>query len=168
MSHPADTHQVIRITGARNNNLKNVTVEIPKRRLTVFTGISGSGKSSLAFGVVAAESQRLINETYSAFVQGFMPHQDRPDVDSIEGLTSAIIVDQERLGANPRSTVGTATDALPMLRMLFARVGSPNLGSPTAFSFNQASVQATGARKVGNGKVEHVTFSRAGGMCPPL
>ncbi|GAA4790660.1 excinuclease ABC subunit UvrA [Rothia endophytica] len=166
MSHPADTHQVIRITGARNNNLKNVTVEIPKRRLTVFTGISGSGKSSLAFGVVAAESQRLINETYSAFVQGFMPHQDRPDVDSIEGLTSAIIVDQERLGANPRSTVGTATDALPMLRMLFARVGSPNLGSPTAFSFNQASVQATGARKVGNGKVEHVTFSRAGGMCP--
>ena len=166
MSHPADTHQVIRITGARNNNLKNVTVEIPKRRLTVFTGISGSGKSSLAFGVVATESQRLINETYSAFVQGFMPHQDRPDVDSIEGLTSAIIVDQERLGANPRSTVGTATDALPMLRMLFARVGSPNLGSPTAFSFNQASVQATGARKVGNGKVEHVTFSRAGGMCP--
>lgn len=166
MSHPADAHQVIRITGARNNNLKNITVEIPKRRLTVFTGISGSGKSSLAFGVVAAESQRLINETYSAFVQGFMPHQDRPDVDSIEGLTSAIIVDQERLGANPRSTVGTATDALSMLRMLFARVGSPNLGSPTAFSFNQASVQATGARKVGNGKVEHVSFSRAGGMCP--
>lgn len=166
MPHPADSHQVIRITGARNNNLKNVTVEIPKRRLTVFTGVSGSGKSSLAFGVVAAESQRLINETYSAFVQGFMPHQDRPEVDSIEGLTSAIIVDQERLGANPRSTVGTATDALPMLRMLFARVGSPNLGSPTAFSFNQASVQATGARKVGNGKVEHVTFSRAGGMCP--
>ncbi|WP_237200304.1 ATP-binding cassette domain-containing protein [Rothia nasimurium] len=163
--HPADTHQLIRITGARNNNLKNVSVEIPKRRLTVFTGVSGSGKSSLAFGVVAAESQRLINETYSAFVQGFMPHQDRPEVDSIEGLTSAIIVDQERLGSNPRSTVGTATDALPMLRMLFARVGTPNLGSPTAFSFNQASVQATGARKVGDGKVEHVTFSRAGGMC---
>ncbi|WP_421084875.1 ATP-binding cassette domain-containing protein [Rothia nasimurium] len=163
--HPADTYQTIRITGARNNNLKNVSVEIPKRRLTVFTGVSGSGKSSLAFGVVAAESQRLINETYSAFVQGFMPHQDRPEVDSIEGLTSAIIVDQERLGSNPRSTVGTATDALPMLRMLFARVGTPNLGSPTAFSFNQASVQATGARKVGDGKVEHVTFSRAGGMC---
>lgn len=163
--HPADTHQFIRISGARKNNLKNVTVEIPKRRLTVLTGVSGSGKSSLAFGVVAAESQRLINETYSAFIQGFMPHQDRPDVDAIEGLTSAIIVDQERLGANPRSTVGTATDALPMLRMLFARVGSPNLGSPTAFSFNQASVQATGARKVGDGKVEHVTFSRAGGMC---
>ncbi|MDO4898729.1 MAG: excinuclease ABC subunit UvrA [Rothia sp. (in: high G+C Gram-positive bacteria)] len=166
MPHLADTHQVIRIIGAHNNNLKNVSVEIPKRRLTVFTGVSGSGKSSLAFGVVAAESQRLINETYSAFIQGFMPHQDRPNVDAIEGLTSAIIVDQERLGANPRSTVGTAADALSMLRMLFARVGSPNLGSPTAFSFNQASVQATGARKVGNGKVEHVTFSRAGGMCP--
>ncbi|WP_237210332.1 ATP-binding cassette domain-containing protein [Rothia nasimurium] len=164
-THPADSHQTIRITGARNNNLKNVSVEIPKRRLTVFTGVSGSGKSSLAFGVVAAESQRLINETYSAFVQGFMPHQDRPDVDAIEGLTSAIIVDQERLGANPRSTVGTATDALPMLRMLFARVGSPNLGSPTAFSFNQATVQGTGARKVGDGKAEHVTFSRTGGMC---
>ncbi|HIY94053.1 MAG TPA: excinuclease ABC subunit UvrA [Candidatus Rothia avicola] len=164
-AHAADSHQTIRITGARNNNLKNVSVEIPKRRLTVFTGVSGSGKSSLAFGVVAAESQRLINETYSAFVQGFMPHQDRPDVDAIEGLTSAIIVDQERLGANPRSTVGTATDALPMLRMLFARVGTPNLGSPTAFSFNQATVQATGARKVGDGKAEHVTFSRAGGMC---
>lgn len=164
-AHAADSHQTIRITGARNNNLKNVSVEIPKRRLTVFTGVSGSGKSSLAFGVVAAESQRLINETYSAFVQGFMPHQDRPDIDAIEGLTSAIIVDQERLGANPRSTVGTATDALPMLRMLFARVGTPNLGSPTAFSFNQATVQATGARKVGDGKAEHVTFSRTGGMC---
>lgn len=164
-AHAADSHQTIRITGARNNNLKNVSVEIPKRRLTVFTGVSGSGKSSLAFGVVAAESQRLINETYSAFVQGFMPHQDRPDVDAIEGLTSAIIVDQERLGANPRSTVGTATDALPMLRMLFARMGTPNLGSPTAFSFNQATVQATGARKVGDGKAEHVTFSRTGGMC---
>lgn len=163
--HPADMHQFIRISGARKNNLKNITVEIPKRRLTVFTGVSGSGKSSLAFGVVAAEAQRLINETYPAFIQGFMPHQDRPEVDSIEDLTSAIIVDQERLGANPRSTVGTATDALPLLRMLFARVGSPNLGSPTAFSFNQASVQATGARKVSDGKVEHVTFSRVGGMC---
>lgn len=164
--HPADQYQTIRITGARTNNLKNVSLEIPKRRLTVFTGVSGSGKSSLAFGVLAAESQRLINETYSAFVQGFMPHQDRPDVDAIEGLTSAIIVNQERLGSNPRSTVGTATDALPMLRMLFARAASPSLGSPTAYSFNQATVQASGTRKVGAGKAEHVTFSRAGGMCP--
>lgn len=164
--HPADAYQTIQVMGARHHNLKDVTVSIPKRRLTVFTGVSGSGKSSLAFGVIAAESQRLINETYSAFVQGFMPHQDRPQVDAVAGLTSAIIVDQERLGSNPRSTVGTATDALPMLRMLFARLGSPNLGSPTAFSFNQATVQASGARKVNGQKAERVTFTRQGGMCP--
>lgn len=158
--HPADAYQTIQVMGARHHNLKDVTVSIPKRRLTVFTGVSGSGKSSLAFGVIAAESQRLINETYSAFVQGFMPHQDRPQVDAVAGLTSAIIVDQERLGSNPRSTVGTATDALPMLRMLFARLGSPNLGSPTAFSFNQATVEASGARKVNGQKAERVACAR--------
>ena len=126
--------------GARVNNLKDVSVEIPKRRLTVFTGVSGSGKSSLVFGTIAAESQRLINETYSAFVQGFMPTLARPDVDVLDGLTTAIIVDQERMGANPRSTVGTATDANAMLRILFSRLGKPHIGSPQAFSFNVASI----------------------------
>ena len=131
--HAADSHDLIRVHGARENNLKNVTVEIPKRRLTVFTGISGSGKSSLVFATIAAESQRLINETYSAFVQGFMPSQARPDVDLLEGLTTAIIVDQERMGANARSTVGTATDANAMLRILFSRLGRPHIGSPKPF-----------------------------------
>src|SRR6188768_3116693 len=126
--HPADTHDLIRVRGARVNNLKNVSLEIPKRRLTVFTGVSGSGKSSLVFGTIAAESQRMINETYSAFVQGFMPTLARPDVDVLDGLTTAIIVDQERLGANPRSTVGTATDANAMLRILFSRLGQPHIG----------------------------------------
>jgi len=135
-AHPADGHDRIRVLGARVNNLKNVSVEIPKRRLTVFTGVSGSGKSSLVFGTIAAEAQRLINETYSAFVQGFMPSLARPDVDALEGLTPAIIVDQERLGANARSTVGTVTDAHAMLRVLFSRLGEPYIGPPTAFSFN--------------------------------
>ena len=134
--HDADSHDLIRVQGARVNNLKDINVEIPKRRLTVFTGVSGSGKSSLVFGTIAAESQRLINETYSAFVQGFMPTLARPDVDLLEGLTTAIIVDQERMGANPRSTVGTATDANAMLRILFSRLGKPYVGPPTAFSFN--------------------------------
>ncbi len=167
--HIADSHQYIEIHGARHNNLRNVSLVIPKRRLTVFTGVSGSGKSSLVFGTIAAESQRLINETYSTFVQGFMPSQDRPEVDALEGLTTAIIVDQERIGGNPRSTVGTATDATAMLRTLFSRVAQPNLGSPGAYSFNVPSVTATGARKVekgGDAKVEHVTFKRTGGMCP--
>ena len=134
--HDADSHDLIRVQGARENNLKDVSVEIPKRRLTVFTGVSGSGKSSLVFGTIAAESQRMINETYSAFVQGFMPNLARPEVDLLEGLTTAIIVDQERLGANPRSTVGTATDANAMLRILFSRLGEPYVGPQTAFSFN--------------------------------
>src|SRR5690349_5414335 len=137
--HVADTHHVIRVQGARVNNLKNISVEIPKRRLTVFTGVSGSGKSSLVFGTIAAESQRLINETYSAFVQGFMPSMARPDVDVLEGLTTAIIVDQERMGANARSTVGTATDANAMLRVLFSRLGQPHIGSPLPVSFYAAS-----------------------------
>src|SRR3954454_19915641 len=132
----ADSHDVIRVHGARANNLKDVHVELPKRRLTVFTGVSGSGKSSLVFGTIAAESQRLINETYSAFLQGFMPSLTRPEVDLLEGLTTAIIVDQERMGANPRSTVGTATDANAMLRILFSRLGTPHIGPPTAFAFN--------------------------------
>ena len=136
--HAADSHDLIRVQGARVNNLKDVSVEIPKRRLTVFTGVSGSGKSSLVFGTIAAESQRLINETYSAFVQGFMPTLARPEVDVLDGLTTAIIVDQERMGANPRSTVGTATDANAMLRILFSRLGQPHIGSPQAFSFNVA------------------------------
>ena len=138
--HVADSHDLIRVHGARVNNLKDVSVEIPKRRLTVFTGVSGSGKSSLVFGTIAAESQRLINETYSAFVQGFMPTLARPEVDVLEGLTTAIIVDQERMGADARSTVGTATDANAMLRILFSRLGQPHIGSPQAFSFNVASI----------------------------
>ena len=162
----ADSHDVIRVQGARENNLDDVHVELPKRRLTVFTGVSGSGKSSLVFGTIAAESQRLINETYSAFVQGFMPSLARPEVDVLEGLTTAIIVDQERLGADPRSTVGTVTDANAMLRILFSRLGEPHIGPPSAFSFNTASVQATGMIKRGDGKAERATFSRTGGMCP--
>ena len=165
----ADRHDLIRVYGARVNNLKDVSVEIPKRRLTVFTGVSGSGKSSLVFGTIAAESQRLINETYSAFVQGFMPTLARPDVDLLEGLTTAIIVDQERMGANPRSTVGTATDANAMLRIVFSRLGTPHVGPPSAYSFNTASISGAGAvtfEKGGEKKVEKRTFSRMGGMCP--
>ena len=168
--HAADSHDLIRVTGARENNLKNVSVEIPKRRMTVFTGVSGSGKSSLVFDTIAAESQRLINETYSAFVQGFMPTLARPDVDHLEGLTTAIIVDQERMGANARSTVGTATDANAILRVLFSRLGEPHIGSPQAFSFNVPSVTARGTitvergRDKGKPKVE--TFTQTGGMCP--
>src|SRR6266567_4067942 len=166
--HAGDSHDLIRVHGARVNNLKDVSVEIPKRRLTVLTGVSGSGKSSLVFGTIAAESQRLINETYSAFVQGFMPTQARPEVDVLEGLTTAIIVDQQRMGADPRSTVGTATDANAMLRILFSRLGQPHIGSPNAFSFNVASVRASGAITVerGNRKTVRATFSRTGGMCP--
>ncbi len=166
--HGADSHEVIRVHGARENNLKDVSIEIPKRRLTVFTGVSGSGKSSLVFDTIAAESQRLINETYSAFVQGFMPTLSRPDVDVLEGLTTAIIVDQQRMGADPRSTVGTATDANAMLRILFSRLGKPHVGPPSAFSFNVPSVRASGAITVerGNAKAERVTFTRTGGMCP--
>ncbi|MFD7494425.1 ATP-binding cassette domain-containing protein [Streptomyces sp. NPDC059832] len=167
--HTADSHDLIRVHGARVNNLKDVTIEIPKRRLTVFTGVSGSGKSSLVFGTVAAESQRLINETYSAFVQGFMPTLARPEVDVLDGLTTVITVDQQRLGADPRSTVGTATDANAMLRILFSRLGKPHIGSPQAFSFNVASVQASGAFKVDRGadrtKTVKRTFTRTGGMC---
>ncbi|MFV2106211.1 ATP-binding cassette domain-containing protein [Micromonospora sp. LOL_015] len=166
--HPADSHDLIRVHGARVNNLKDVSVEIPKRRLTVFTGVSGSGKSSLVFGTVAAESQRLINETYSAFVQGFMPTLARPEVDVLDGLTTAIIVDQERMGGDPRSTVGTATDANAMLRILFSRLGQPYVGPPNAFSFNLASVRASGAITVERGasKSTKQTFTRLGGMCP--
>jgi excinuclease UvrABC ATPase subunit len=164
----ADSHEVLRVHGARENNLKDVSVEIPKRRLTVFTGVSGSGKSSLVFDTIAAESQRLINETYSAFVQGFMPTLARPDVDVLEGLTTAIIVDQQRMGADPRSTVGTATDANAMLRILFSRLGQPHIGSPNAFSFNVPSVRASGAITIerGESKTVRATFTRAGGMCP--
>src|SRR5256714_3776754 len=147
----ADSHDLIRVQGARVNNLKDVTVELPKRRLTVFTGVSGSGKSSLVFSTIAAESQRLINETYSAFLQGFMPALSRPDVDVLEGLTTAIIVDQERMGSNPRSTVGTVTDANAMLRILFSRIGKPYVGPPNAFSFNVPSVRASGAITVERG-----------------
>ncbi|MDQ2655147.1 MAG: excinuclease ABC subunit UvrA [Chloroflexota bacterium] len=166
--HPADSHDVIRVQGARENNLKNISVEIPKRRLTVFTGVSGSGKSSLVFGTIAAESQRMINETYSAFVQGFMPTLARPDVDVMDGLTTAIIVDQERMGANSRSTVGTATDANAMLRILFSRLGQPHIGSPQAFSFNVASARGAGAISVDRAGAtkETRTFSITGGMCP--
>jgi len=164
----ADGHDVIRVHGARVNNLKDVSVAIPKRRLTVFTGVSGSGKSSLVFGTIAAESQRLINETYSAFVQGFMPTLARPEVDVLEGLTTAIIVDQERMGADARSTVGTATDAHAMLRILFSRLGRPHIGPPNAFSFNVPSVRASGAITVERGASTTVrkTFTRVGGMCP--
>ncbi len=166
--HTADSHDYIRVTGARENNLKNVSVEIPKRRLTVFTGVSGSGKSSLVFDTIAAESQRLINETYSAFLQGFMTTLARPDVDVLEGLTTAIIVDQERMGANARSTVGTATDANAMLRILFSRLGQPHIGSPRAFAFNIPSVSGRGSVTVEKGgkKREVRSFSITGGMCP--
>ena len=163
----ADTHEVIRVHGARQNNLKDISVEIPKRRLTVFTGVSGSGKSSLVFGTIAAESQRLVNETYSAFLQGFMPALGRPEVDVLQGLTAAIVVDQRRMGADPRSTVGTVTDANAMLRILFSRIGQPHIGSPNAFSFNVPSVRASGAMTVdrGAGKTVRKTFTRLGGMC---
>jgi excinuclease UvrABC ATPase subunit len=161
----ADTHDLIRVQGARVNNLKDLDVEIPKRRLTVFTGVSGSGKSSLVFGTIAAESQRLINETYSAFVQGFMPSMARPDVDVLDGITTAIIVDQERMGANARSTVGTATDANAMLRILFSKLGKPSIGGPNAFSFNMATVSARGSLTT-KGETKRVTFNRTGGMCP--
>ena len=162
----ADSHDLIRVVGARANNLKDVSVDLPKRRLTVFTGVSGSGKSSLVFGTVAAESQRLINETYSAFLQGLMPSQARPDVDVLEGLTTAISVDQERLGGDSRSTVGTVTDVNAMLRILYSRLGKPHVGSPQAYSFNVDSISATGVLKKGDEKARKVTFNRTGGMCP--
>ncbi|WP_328563671.1 excinuclease ABC subunit UvrA [Streptomyces coelicoflavus] len=166
-SHVADSHDLIRVHGARENNLKDVSIDLPKRRLTVFTGVSGSGKSSLVFNTIAAESQRLINETYSAFVQGFMPTLARPEVDVLDGLTTAIIVDQQRMGADPRSTVGTATDVNAMLRILFSRLGKPHIGPPSAYSFNTASVRASGAITVerGNKKAVKATFQRTGGMC---
>ena len=167
---PADHHDLIRVLGARENNLRDIDIDLPKRRLTVFTGVSGSGKSSLVFGTIAAESQRLINETYSAFVQGFMPSLARPDVDILEGLTTAIIVDQERMGGNPRSTVGTATDASAMLRILFSRLGQPHIGTSQAFSFNIASARGAGAITVDRGpgkpQKERASFSVVGGMCP--
>ncbi|UMP04446.1 excinuclease ABC subunit UvrA [Amycolatopsis sp. EV170708-02-1] len=166
--HPADSHDLIRVLGANENNLKNVAVELPKRRLTVFTGVSGSGKSSLVFDTIAAESQRLINETYSTFVQGFMPTLARPEVDVLDGLTTAIIVDQQRMGSDPRSTVGTATDAYAMLRILFSRIGKPHIGSPQAFSFNVASISGAGAvtvEKGGRTTKERREFSITGGMC---
>ncbi|MGY1618281.1 ATP-binding cassette domain-containing protein [Geodermatophilus sp. SYSU D00691] len=170
-AHPADSHDLIRVHGARENNLKDVSIEIPKRRLTVFTGVSGSGKSSLVFDTIAAESQRLINETYSAFVQGFMPTLSRPEVDLLEGLTTAILVDQERMGANPRSTVGTATDANAMLRILFSRLGTPHIGPPTAFSFNVPTRKASGvlSTEKSGGRVEKSVVRDVvylGGMCP--
>jgi excinuclease UvrABC ATPase subunit len=167
--HAADSHDLIRVHGARENNLKDVSVELPKRRLTVFTGVSGSGKSSLVFDTIAAESQRLINETYSAFVQGFMPNLARPEVDVLDGLTTAIIVDQQRMGADPRSTVGTATDTNAMLRILFSRLGKPHIGSPQAYSFNVASISGAGAvtlEKGGKTVKERRSFSITGGMCP--
>jgi excinuclease UvrABC ATPase subunit len=167
--HPADSHNLIRVQGARENNLKDVDIEIPKRRLTVFTGVSGSGKSSLVFSTIAAESQRMINETYSAFVQGFMPNLPRPDVDVLDGLTTAIIIDQERLGSNPRSTVGTVTDTGAMLRILFSRLGTPQIGSPQAFSFNVASISGAGAVEFDRGGEtvrERREFNVVGGQCP--
>ena len=167
--HPADSHDRIRVYGARENNLKDVSVELPKRRLTAFTGVSGSGKSSLVFATIAAESQRLINETYSTFVQGFMPTLARPDVDLLDGVTTAILVDQQRMGADPRSTVGTATDANAMLRILFSRLGSPHIGTAKAFSFNVASVSGAGAvtlEKGGRTTKERRSFNVVGGMCP--
>src|SRR5690348_11793224 len=168
-AHAADAHDVIRVHGARVNNLKDVSIAIPKRRLTVFTGVSGSGKSSLVFDTIAAESQRLINETYSAFVQGFMPSLGRPDVDVLDGLTTAIIVNQDRIGSDPRSTVGTATDANAMLRILFSRLGKPHIGSAQAFSFNVASISGAGAvtlERAGKTVKERRSFSITGGMCP--
>ena len=167
-SHVADSHDRIRVHGARVNNLKDVSVEIPKRRLTVFTGVSGSGKSSLVFATIAAESQRMINETYSAFVQGFLPTLSRPDVDVLDGLTTAIIIDQERMGANVRSTVGTATDAGALLRVLFSRIAQPQIGSPQAYSFNVASISGAGAvtmERGGQTVKERRSFSITGGMC---
>ena len=167
--HAADSHDLIRVHGARVNNLKNLTLEIPKRRLTVFTGVSGSGKSSLVFGTIAAESQRLINETYSTFVQGFMPTVARPEVDVLDGLTTAITVDQERMGSNSRSTVGTVTDADAMLRILFSRLGQPHVGPPSAYSFNVASAHGSGGITVERGDktiTQSASFSRTGGMCP--
>src|SRR6201992_1549198 len=165
----ADNHDVIRVLGARVNNLKDVSVDVPKRRLTVFTGVSGSGKSSLVFGTIAAESQRLINETYSAFVQGFMPSLGRPEVDVLEGLTTAIIVDQQRVGSHPRSTVATPTDADALLRILFSGLGQPHIGSPQAFSFNVASISGAGAvrfERAGKTVKERRSFNVLGGMCP--
>src|SRR5438445_9004006 len=166
--YAADSHELIRVHGARVNNLKDLSVELPKRRLTVFTGVSGSGKSSLVFGTIAAESQRLINETYSAFVQSFMATLARPEVDVLDGLTTAIIVDQQRMGADPRPTVGTATDANAMLRILFSRLGQPHIGSSNAFSFNVPSVRGSGAIAIerGAGKTVRRTFISTGGMCP--
>lgn len=168
--HPADAHDLIRVRGARENTLRDIDLDLPKRRLTVFTGVSGSGKSSLVFATLAAESQRMINETYSAFLQGFMPSLARPDVDRLEGLTTAIIVDQERMGANPRSTVGTATDANAMLRILFSRLGEPHIGPPTAFAFNVPTRVASGVMKTDKGGREERTVVRGavyqGGMCP--
>ena len=168
--HVADRHDLIRVHGARVNNLKDISIELPKRRLTVFTGVSGSGKSSLVFGTIAAESQRLINETYSAFVQGFMPTMARPDVDVLDGLTTAILVDQERMGSDPRSTVGTATDANAMLRILFSRLGKPHIGSPQAYSFNVASIRARGRSPSSVAapprRPSGASFSVTGGMCP--
>ena len=170
-SHPADSHDYIRVQGAHVNNLQGVDVDIPKRRLSVFTGVSGSGKSSLVFGTIAAESQRMINETYSTFVQGFMPSLARPEVDNLEGITTAILVDQERMGANVRSTVGTATDANAMLRVLFSRIGDPFIGPPTAFAFNVPTRRAGGVMQTekAGGKVEKKVVKNAiylGGMCP--
>src|SRR3954465_8923852 len=167
--HAADSHDLIRVHGARENNLKDVSIEIPKRRLTVFTGVSGSGKSSLVFDTIAAESQRMINETYSAFVQGFMPTLARPEVDVLDGLTTAITVDQQRLGGDPRSTVGTVTDTNAMLRILFSRLGPPHIGSPKAFSFNVASISGAGAvtmERGGQTVKERRSFTATGGMCP--
>src|SRR5437868_7505904 len=167
--HVADNHELIRVHGARVNNLKDISLEIPKRRLTVFTGVSGSGKSSLVFDTIAAESQRLINETYSAFVQGFMPTLPRPEVDVLDGLTTAILVDQQRMGANARSTVGTVTDADAMLRILFSRLAKPHIGSPGAYSFNVASAHGSGGITVERGDktiTQSASFSRTGGMCP--
>ncbi len=168
--HPADSQDLIRVRGARENNLKDLDVEIPKRRLTVFTGVSGSGKSSLVFDTIAAESQRLINETYSAFLQGFMPSLARPEVDVLEGLTTAILVDQERMVSNPRSTVGTVTDAHAMLRILYSRLGKPHVGPPTAFSFNVPTRRASGVMSTDKaGRTEKSVVRDAvylGGMCP--
>src|SRR5919108_424449 len=167
--HPADSHDMIRVQGARENNLKDISIEIPKRRLTVFTGVSGSGKSSLVFATIAAESQRMINETYSAFVQGFMPTLPRPDVDVLDGLTTAIIVDQQRMGGDVRSTVGTATDVNALLRILFSRLGKPHVGPPIAFSYNVPTRKASGAMTVDKGKGERIVVRDVvyhGGMCP--